>query len=56
MSEKTDGAAPSTPAVEPAKPQETAAAQPPSETLEAVEEVDFLLEEIESKIAPLALA
>jgi hypothetical protein len=32
------------------------AAQTAGEKLDSVEEIDFLLEEIESKIAPLALA
>lgn len=59
MSEKLSGGeqvAPSTPdtnAVQ-ASSNEAMAAAP--ERLEGIEEIDFLLEEIESKIAPLALA
>ena len=34
----------------------TAEAAAPAEKLDEIEEIDFLLEEIESKIAPLALA
>jgi hypothetical protein len=37
-------------------PALSTAAPTPSEKLDSVEEIDFLLEEIESKIAPLALA
>ncbi|WP_342379694.1 Xan family putative trans-acting RiPP leader peptide [Myxococcus stipitatus] len=39
-------------------PMELAASEvvPPPEKLDEIEEIDFLLEEIESKIAPLALA
>lgn len=33
-----------------------AAAEAPSESLDSIEDIDFLLEEIENKIAPLALA
>jgi hypothetical protein len=33
-----------------------AAAEPPTESLDSIEDIDFLLEEIENKIAPLALA
>lgn len=31
-------------------------AEAPAESLDSVEDIDFLLEEIENKIAPLALA
>lgn len=33
-----------------------ASAEAPAESLDSVEDIDFLLEEIENKIAPLALA
>lgn len=41
-------------AVSTSTPAETVSAAP--EKLDEIEEIDFLLEEIESKIAPLALA
>lgn len=44
------GEAPATP------PSLQAAPEPPAESLDSVEDIDFLLEEIENKIAPLALA
>lgn len=37
-------------------PSLQAAAEPPAESLDSVDDIDFLLEEIENKIAPLALA
>ena len=39
-----------------ASPPAAGAALAAAETLDAVEDIDFLLEEIENKIAPLALA
>ena len=59
MSDENKGAVVSTSATEPQAQAGTeavagVAAQP--QQLESIEEIDFLLEEIESKIAPLALA
>ncbi|QSQ17759.1 Xan family putative trans-acting RiPP leader peptide [Myxococcus landrumensis] len=50
--------APSTVSEASSAPMELAASEtvPPPEKLDEIEEIDFLLEEIESKIAPLALA
>lgn len=50
--------APSTVSEASSPPMELAASEavPPPEKLDEIEEIDFLLEEIESKIAPLALA
>lgn len=36
--------------------QAAPAAEAPAESLDSIEDIDFLLEEIENKIAPLALA
>mgnify|MGYP000944272548 CR=1 FL=1 len=47
------------PAAAPAAPEPAptaAPAAPQGEKLEGIEDIDFLLEEIENKIAPLALA
>lgn len=50
----TPAAAPEAPAAQANAAAANATA--PAEKLDGVEEIDFLLEEIESKIAPLALA
>ena len=53
---------PSAPSADPASAPALAAAPPavnaaaPAEKLDDIEDIDFLLEEIENKIAPLALA
>ncbi len=65
MSDRLDNAEPTPSSTEAKQPEEVkseptavaAAAEPPAgEKLDDIENIDFLLEEIENKIAPLALA